>query len=231
MFEYSLKGLPHALMHAPDLVKLYGHHGACCTCVGEAGHKLNIKHAAKFARTYGDRNQSQSGMLQYVQRQQLWTAVTNVNTTEMQDDFVPMPTSAEDSGGTQQLIETESMLHKLREPLPHLTAGWSSIRTDNGRPPRMWGATFLSKRLLITRNELITLLRTKLELEDSWSNIVLLATRLHWACYGCVLFSDNDGKGRKVVGISNAMKKRRDFVRLRGIEDNTALGAQVRMYM
>ena len=63
MFEYSLKGLPHALMHAKELVETYGHHGGCCTCVGEAGHKSDIKNAAKFARTYGDRNQSQVDML------------------------------------------------------------------------------------------------------------------------------------------------------------------------
>jgi len=47
-FEYSAKGLTHALVHAPELVKTCGHHAACCTCVGEAGHKEFIKKSVTF---------------------------------------------------------------------------------------------------------------------------------------------------------------------------------------
>ena len=64
VFEHGRKGLPHALCHARELVETYGHHAAACTCVGETGHKHTIKLASKFARTYGDRNQSQEGMLE-----------------------------------------------------------------------------------------------------------------------------------------------------------------------
>ena len=52
MFEYSHKGLPHALMHATELVEQGGHHGATCTTVSESGHRFNLKMPAKFARTY-----------------------------------------------------------------------------------------------------------------------------------------------------------------------------------
>jgi len=222
MFEYSLKGLPHALMHAKELVETYGHHGGCCTCVGEAGHKSDIKNAAKFARTYGDRNQSQVDMLRHVQREQLWTAVNELNEKESANQSA-ISVSAEDS--INEPSSAEDTFHKLREALPDLTQGWSSMCPVRGRPPSVWGATFLSKRVLITRNELITLLRSKLEMEETWENITLLATRVEWACYGCLLLGPE--KHRKIVGTSTASPERRDYVRVHGSEDNTALSVQV----
>ena len=215
MFEFGQKGLPHALVHAKELVETYGHHGGCCTCVGEAGHKSNIKSASKFARVYGDRNETQDGMLDYVQRQKLWTAINDLDAVE--------PISADISSND----ECEHVTYKLREPLPDLTKDWPTMVPVGGQPPPMWDAKFLSKRLLITQTELVTLLRTKLEMDNTWANIILLAKRLHWECYGSVLLVDRDGKYRKVVGTSSISPNRRDFVRIQGSEDNTALGVQV----
>ena len=264
MFEYSQKGLPHALVHGKELVETYGHHGACCTCVGEAGHKSNIKSASKYARVYADRNETQDGMLEYVQRQQLWVAindlpsqfssseistntteVSNVRLVEPEDSNVRLvepedsnvrlvepedsnvrlvePNSNEDSNSEDKDTNT----YKLREPLTDLTKDWSSMRPVGDKPPPVWGAKFLSKRLLITQTELVTLLRTKLDMDDTWANITLLATQLHWECYGSLLIVDQDGKNRKLVGTSDVSRERRDFVRVQGNEDNTALGVQV----
>ena len=47
-FEYSAKGLPHALVHARELVERGGHHGAYCTSASESGHKKYIKLSAKI---------------------------------------------------------------------------------------------------------------------------------------------------------------------------------------
>ena len=223
MFEYGLKGLPHALVHTRELVETYGHHGACCTCVGEAGHKSNIKNASKFARVYGDRNETQDGMLEYIQRQLLWTAISEIHPTAML-------TNTDDSNehtDTPSIEGTNSNNYKLREPLTDLTKDWPSMRPVGGRPPPTWDSKFLSKRLLITQTELVTLLRTKLEMEQNWANIILLATKLHWECYGCILIVDGDDKIRKVVGTSTVSPARRDFVRVRGHVDDTALGVQV----
>ena len=235
MFEYGPKGLPHALVHAAELVQTYGHHGACCTCVGEVCHKTDIKGAAKFARTYGDRNLTHEGMLEYVQRQELWNAVEKLCSEESTDSSM---SSADESGdavanGTHQLREGSSTLYKLREPLPNLTHNWSSMCPVDGRPPRTWGSTFLSERVLITRNELITLLRTKLQMQDTWENVTWLATRVEWECFGTALLVGDGGHHRKIVGLSNVCKNRRDFVRLRGTELDpvrrvpNALSAQV----
>ena len=161
MFEYGKRGLPHCLCHALELVETYGHHAAACTCVGEAGHKHTIKSASRFARTYGDRNKSQEGMLSWVQRELLWSAVL-----EIHNSITPASETVSEGG------EDDTPTHKLREPLD-LTAGWSNTLTAGRRPPRRWASTFLSKRVLITREELVTLLRTKLEMDATWENITL----------------------------------------------------------
>ena len=75
MYEYSRKGLPHALMHATELVEQGGHHGATCTTVSESGHRFNLKMPAKFARTYLSRNYSQGGMLRWTLERKLLASV------------------------------------------------------------------------------------------------------------------------------------------------------------
>ena len=237
VFEYSQKGLPHALVHAPELVETYGHFGGACTCVGEAGHKTTIKGAAKLARTYGDRNETQEGMLEHVQRDKLWIAVISENKeakrlARVQNESVVLSYGVQHS--SDRSTDSEDALRvlcKLCEPIPALTSGWSHMRPVDGRPPRAWGATFLAKRLLITRTELVTLLRTKLQMAPTWSNIVLLATRLHWECYGSAIVLDPNKEERKIVGISNVSRKRRDFMRVEGRENNTALSVQVQMFV
>ena len=242
IFEYGAKGLPHGLLHAPELVKTFGHHGGCCSCVGEAGHKLTLKTAGKFSRTYGDKNKTQSAMLGYVCFQHLWTAVfvLNENTPPNQHDShadVSDTGLTDDSNDSEahtvdinQLFrESNDTVYKLRVPLD-LTDGWRNMVPDGRNPPAIWGSTFLSKRVLITRNELLTLLRTVLELEQTWSNITRLA-RLHWESFGCCVHEAPEGVKRIFVGINPSSPGRRDFVRLRGSQDGTALSVQIMMFV
>ena len=239
MFERSQKGLPHAILHATELVETYGHHGACCTCVAEAGHKTNIKQAAKFSRTYASKNTTQEGMLTYVQRQHLWTSVLQLHKAagQAEQPRSPIPASSEDSAdgvpllpGDRRAPPTQTLV-KLMEPLDYTSSFNNLVPNARGRPPAVWGGTFLSKRVLITRTELLTLLRSKLELEETWANIVRLATQLDWQCFGSAKLQDNDGEIRKVVGTSNQFPLRRDFIRLKGRENDTALSVQVIMFI
>ena len=241
IFEYSQKGLPHALVHATELVETFGHHGACCTCVGESGHKVNIKQAARFSRTYASKNTSQDGMLEYVQRQHLWSAMMELNETSetSEEDRSSISASSErsDDDGVPQRVAGNQQppliitLTKLIEPLHYASCFNTMVPTGQGRPPRTWGGTFLSKRVLITRTELITLLRTKLNLPATWENITRLVTQLDWQCFGCAKLRNADGDLRKVVGTSNQFPRRRDFVHLRGNENNSALSVQVVMFI
>ena len=75
MFEYSKKGLPHALNHYPELIMRGGHAAAFCSFLAEASHRFNIKLAARFARTYASMNISQGKMLEWNCRQLLWMEV------------------------------------------------------------------------------------------------------------------------------------------------------------
>ena len=79
LYEYSQKGLPHALVHAPELVECGGHHGAYSTSVVETSHKYNIKIPVKFAKTYGSHNKSQDDMLRYVLFEILCLEVIELN--------------------------------------------------------------------------------------------------------------------------------------------------------
>ena len=221
-FEYSMKGLPHALVHARELVETGGHHGAYCTSTDEAGHKLAIKQAAKFSRTYSSLNDSQQAMFTYVLRQSLWSSVILRNTKLGKTNDNVLQHQSPQSCSSDNVIGTN---FKLWEPL-HYTDDWSNLQCVRDRPPPQWGATFLSKQVLITRTELLVLMRTKLEMEPTWKNVVHL-TKLKWECFGSVTLNIVEGVRRKVVGTSSTSPGRRDFVRLNGIENNTVLSAQV----
>ena len=99
---------------------------------------------------------------------------------------------------------------------------------QGGRPAPMWGAQFLSSRVLVARNELLTLLRTGLSMNPTWANILRL-TKLQWEFFGVAELGTVE-KRRKFVGVSTHSRGRRDFVRLSGSEDNTVLSAQVIMF-
>lgn len=224
-------------MHFAELVEIFGHHGACCTCVGEAGHKLDIKMAAQFGRTYGDKNQSQDDMLKYVLRQQLWDAVLELLAIDEAEATLPAD-SPTDSSAAKSDSSSSSLptlptivhtLHKLRDPLACTTLWDDMPPPQRGRPATTWGGTFLSSRVLVARNELLTLLRTALSMDPTWANILRL-TKLKWEFFGVAELGTADNR-RKFVGVSTHSRGRRDFVRLSGSEDNTALSAQVTMFV
>ena len=135
MFEYSKKGLPHALMHAPELVKQGGHHGATCTTVSEAGHRYNLKMPAKFARTYLSRNFSQDGMLQWMLENKLLHSVIALDNKLIKAE-------------ASEVLESEDdgMVFKLRTPL-HLVDDWQTLSCRR-RTPVAWGRQLLSKDVL-----------------------------------------------------------------------------------
>ena len=233
MFAYSRKGLPHSLKHATELVQTFGHHAGPCTHLGEIGHKVDIKEAAALARTYADRNKTTGEMTKYVQWRQLFLAVQKLLRTTKDKDVIGVASDEgdDDSEANQTTVKTPlKVLHLLQEDL-HFCDDWKDmVPQGNGRPPPMWGATFLSKKVLLARNELLTLLRTKLRMAQTWTNIVFLAKTLDLKCFGSAILLSDDSK-RKVVGTSSTSPDRRDFVRLKGTVDNTALSVQVMCFV
>ena len=124
------------------------------------------------------------------------------------------------------------LIFKLCDRLDY-TDDWTCIiEPDLARPPPQWGATFVSADVLLTRNELLTLMRSKLNMHPTWANIVRLATKITWECFGSIILDCPTAPGkRKVVGISKLTPGRRDFVSLKGDENNTALAAEVIMFV
>ena len=215
VYEYSAKGISHALTHAPELVKCGGHHEAYTTAVNETSHKDNIKRPAQLSRTYASRNESHGGMLKNVLEDITWAEVISLNNTR---------STAEPS---QDENKNETIEYKLLQPLPY-TCSWNTLQ---GRLPRFWASTFFSKKVLVTREELLTILLVKMKLQLSIQKLVMIARELKWQCFASAYIKSTTGIKRKFVGVSSSSlhntSTRRDFVRLRGTYQNTALSAQV----
>lgn len=215
-FEYSNKGLPHCLVHAAEQVMRGGHFGACDTKTVEAAHKDFIKAASKYSRTYASRNDTQDHMLFWVLRQTLWKEVIKLNSKLLTAVAPAVITDSSDDNDFQ---------FKLVDPMRY-TDNWF----NNGLTPRErrdWGSTFLSKQVLVTRAELLTLIAIKLGINPLPRNINRLRRDLTLTSYGGLRVMKGS-KYHQFVGISLKSSGRRDFVRLRGEEANTALSAQVR---
>ena len=192
-----------------------GHHLAFCSSLAEVSHKMFIKLAAHFSRTYASHNLTESKMLEWVCWQRLYLAVVEL-ATELRRNG-----AGEAQQGARRTFQRDNT---LADPIPF--DGWSQVICDDVRTPRAWGATFLSKRVLFTRDELLTLMRTKLEMEPTLSNNVRLLKELQWQFYGTYC-THQDHRTRRYVGISSKSPGRRDFVRLRGTENGTVYAAQV----
>ena len=224
MFEYGkkgtqAKGLIHALVHVHELLETGGHHGAFCTSLAEAGHKQWNKRAGQFSRVYRSLNSTQDGMLTWVLRQVLFSDVFVIH-ERAQVQAREVPPAA-----------VRSASNKFGMPLSY-TDDWQDMQlcqNEDGSLPVMWRTTFLSKKVLISREELLVLLRTKLRMDPTLSNLQRILKALHIQCFGTLTTPITRGepsKRRKFVGIDST--HRRDFVRVRGSENNTALACQVR---
>ena len=214
IFEYGLKGLPHGLVHARELVEVGGHHGAFCTCLAEAEHKCSIKLAAIFSRIYGSLNNTQEGMFDWVLRQRLYEAIIALH-------------DKKNPGKISRRKPVSSSKYLLMTPL-HDTDHWSTLtnRIQRNMFWSNWGTTFISPKVLVSRGELLVLLRKKLELTDK--TLLYVNSNFSLRCFGSVKVRTDDGIRRKIVGIDNVSTQRRDFVRIQGSHSNTALAAQVR---
>ena len=177
-------------------------------------------------------------MLTHVQNQQLYQAVKKLNDKVVAESTMVITSDGDasstgDDGRSNVTLNPETndpasvtVLHKLGTPLDYTDLWNGMVPAANGAPPPLWGATFLSKSVLITRNELLTLLRTKLDMDPTWENISLLAQSVQIQCFGVAILKNGDHGYRKVVGVSG-LSPRRDFMRLCGTVDNTALSVQV----
>ena len=217
-YEYSRKGLPHALVHARELVERGGHHGAYCTCANEAGHKRYLKLAAKTARTFADHNVTQNHMLDNVLRHRLWSAVIDLNKKRSDPlQSSDKPPSDSTSGSASPALANERDNQIFENGIPLLPLGyaddWSTTKFRVDRTPHVWGGTLISNKVLLTRDEILTLLRTKLEMPATLHNNVILASQLQWQCYGAYKMRMHGDKYRKFVAVNDS---RRDFVRLQG---------------
>ena len=207
-FEYSHKGLPHFLLHAAEQVMRGGHFGAGCTSTVESSHKHFIKAASKYSRTYASHNKSQEHMLSWVLRQKLWKEVVNLNLKTI-SGMTPAASL------TNSVTDDDDYEMKLIEPMTY-TDNWTTAVRNWGQQYKSWGNIFISKQVLITRSEFLTLVSYKLGVKPLSKNINKLRKALTIKCYG-VLRTMKHSRSRQFIGLSRNISGRQDFVRLRGI--------------
>ena len=216
VFEYSQKGLPHALVHAPEQAIFGGHFGAYDTKVVEADHRTTLKTASSKARVYASRNLTQDEMLLWNLRTRLWNAVISLNS--------PEPQRADDP---------PNEMRQLLCPLNDISDAWlRSVPTMEASAAVRynWSTKLLSKRMLIARGELLFMLSSKLRLTTNSETMKKLSSKLTFEFFGTLKMSSGRGENpRKFVGVSDLSPSRRDFVRLMGRDPltNISLSAQV----
>ena len=215
VFEYSQKGLPHALMHMVEHVMRGGHFAAFCTFLAEVAHKDFIKMAATLSRTEADYNVSQDNMLKWVLWQTIFTAVIEHVSESTSDTDPPNHHPSTHDSGNDNNIGVEVQI-KEECPLPYMDT-WSGI-TDIAHA--RWQETFLSKRVRVTPKGFLSIMCRKLMMSASAPNRMKLRTELQWRCFG-TLSETRMGLKRKFVGISRS-PGRRDFVRIRTPAQNVA---------
>ena len=228
-YEYSGMGIPHALKHARELVECGGHHAAYCTSVVESSHKQNIKMASLYSRTYANYNTSQHDMFRWVLREVLWDAVDVLH--QKRQATPPSDASSSSETTVQEASETtDTCAYKLYGP-HECSTGWSHQVTFDSRgrtTPPNWKTTFLSSKVLVTREELLVLVLKKLGLPLTNPNLSKIVKELEFQCYGRLSMKIS-GTQRNVVGIDTS--GRRDFMRLKGEANGTALSVQVIMFL
>ena len=217
-FEYGLKGLPHAIVHGAETLMRAGHHGAYDTNGVEAYHKVCIKKASKYARTYASRNSSQEHMLLWVLRDTLWRSVIELNEQGADPSRAPQ-------GLRRRIPDTVRMC-----PLPDTQ--WQDVprgRAHRAQRLQIWLNTFFRARVLITHQELLAQINNKLQ----WrGDFMALKTKLTWEFHGVLSMKTADATvRRKFVGLDKKFPNRRDYVRIKGREDDTALSAQIIMFV
>ena len=195
-----------------------------CTCLAEAAHKLTIKMAARVTRTYVSLNETQNSMLTYVLRRILFQAVFVLLDQEQQQqrDLQIKTSSASDTA--EQKPKNYLLLNYTPYTCDWQDLGW--VHDDD--MSAAWAYTFISKKVLITRQELLVLLCVKLGMNTDTSNLLLVLNQLRVKCFGAVRLTTSDGIARKIVGFDKVSARRRDFVRVKYPPvDNTSLSCQV----
>lgn len=232
-YEYSTKALPHAILHYPEMIQRAGHHGAYCASAPEMGHIKFNKQASTFTRIESSQNLSEENMLDWNLRQQVYSAVQQLNNETGDDSKTESPHVASDP--TTRRLQSESTPSAEDESEFTLSTRLSIDEWESQLGvPTSWKNKFVGRTVRLTRNELLHLLGNKLRITGSerretiFDDEVLLQMRqLRWEFFG-VLTTPS----RKFVA-SHPTTTRRDFVRL---EDDvstrgTSLAAQLIMFI
>ena len=237
-FEYSLKGLPHALWHLTEIIVRGGHWAASCTFLAEVAHKEFATKVAQCARAYGSLNQSQSGMFKWALIRELYGDVHMLIPTDgdQRDDADSNTDTERVDAGSNSDAEGLHWEHDCISPLSTHRL-WGTPPTT-GIDYKHWENRFFGRHVRVTRRELLVCLCTKLKIQNAtWRDRQRLASLLDFEFYGELYMKVNIGADkifkRRFVGhgLGRTQHSRRDFVRVAGVENDTCLTVEIRMFV
>ena len=244
-FEYSSKVLPHALLHMTELVMRGGHHAAFCTFLAEVSHKYNVKIAAKLARTYGSHNVSQNKMLDLVLTHEVYEeaiALSAATAVQQDNDVDPNPGTVDDvdpgtvddvdagidtSDASSHVSSEDDDVKRTATDKLFYFEDWSRVSNISV----VWQGSFLSKRVRVTRGEVLNLTCSMLKIELTDVNRTRVLRELEWQAFGSMIEQDCGTLKRKFVGICKESPRRRDFVRMKCNDEHTCWAAEILMFI
>ena len=163
LFEYTQKVLPHALVHVPEIVMRAGHHAGACSFLSEVSHKLFIKTAAKLGRTFGSQNRTEEEMLQWTLTNKIYVDAAII--AKRSAECLVINDLSNDDADSEGFINRTFTNH-LRPFMATKPPNFS--RVGNSDLLRIaWETSMISKKIRVTRRELLTLVCEKLGFPDS----------------------------------------------------------------
>ena len=162
-FEYTQKVLPHALVHVPEIVMRAGHHAGACSFLSEVSHKRFIKIAAKLGRTFGSQNRTEEEMLKWTLTDKIYVdaAIIAKRTTECLTINESSNDDADSEGFVNRTFTNQLPPFMTTTPPNFLLVGNSELLRIS------WETGMISKKVRVTRRELLTFVCEKLGFPDS----------------------------------------------------------------
>ena len=172
IFEYSRKVLPHALIHIVETYLRAGHIAGACAFLAEVAHKKFIKLAARLGRTFGSHARSEVAMLKWILTDEIYVQAARV-AKETSETVVNDDSAADIGDGCIHRTYSCPLLPDIM-----VTSSTDFIQKDDRSLLRnSWEKKMISKKIRVTRRELLSMLCAKLRVADTRANRTDLVRR------------------------------------------------------
>jgi hypothetical protein len=167
--------LPHALIHIVESYLRAGHLAGACAFLAEVSHKKFIKLAARLGRTFGSHTRSEVAMLKWILTDEIYVQAARV-AKETSETIVNNDSAADIGDGYIHRTYSSPLLPDIM-----VTSSTDFIQKEGRSLLRnSWEKKMISKKIRVTRRELLSMLCAKLRVADTRANRTDLVRRQHF---------------------------------------------------